>query len=325
MGRTQRSVIPLLLVSLLLTACGGGGEDNNSVTTSANAAASVAPQDTGVPQATGNTATDGFNWFNFRRRQIGVQAVNRNTVIDTAALGHSIYQRDNDTITHEQTEGRPSFTGRTAGDRLRAAGYALTSNAGFAYGEVISATTDTSGFNAAEDLIAAIYHRFVIFEPMFKEAGAAAASRSGGLTYFTTNFTVLGLTGGLAQGNIVHYPVANQTRVPRNFFSDNESPDPVPNANEVGYPVSVHANITEVIEVQSFTITPRGGSPLPARLLRRADDAQTPESAAAIVPLTPLAAGTVYDVRFVGKVSGAGSNNVPLSTNIDRSWSFTTQ
>ncbi|WP_151632553.1 CAP domain-containing protein [Noviherbaspirillum aerium] len=324
MGRTKRSIIPLLLSSLILTACGGGGE-NNSVTTSANAAASVAPQDTGVPQATGNTATDGFNWFNFRRRQLGIQAVNRNTVIDSAALGHSVYQRENDTITHEQTVGKPGFTGRTAGDRLRAAGYPLTSSAGFAYGEVISATTDTSGANAAEDLIAAIYHRFVIFEPMFKEAGVGSAGRSGGLTYFTTNFTALGLNGGLAQGNIVHYPVADQTRVPRNFFSDNESPDPVPNANEVGYPVSVHANITDSIEVQTFTITPRGGNALPARLLRKVDDPQTPESAAAIVPLTPLTAGTVYDVRFVGKVSGIGANNVPWSSNINRSWSFTTQ
>jgi len=324
MGRTQRSIIPLFLASLILTACGGGGDGNNSVTTSANADASISPQDAGVPQATGNTATDGFNWFNFRRRQLGIQAVNRNTVIDAAALGHSVYQRDNDTITHEQTAGKPSFTGRSAGDRLRAAGYTIPSS-GFAYGEVISATTDTSGFNAAEDLIAAIYHRFVIFEPMFKEAGAGSAGRSGGLTYFTTNFTAIGLNSGLAQGNVVHYPVASQTRVPRNFFSDNESPDPVPNANEVGYPVSVHANITDRLEVQTFTITPRGGNALPVRLLRKADDAQTPESAAAIVPLSPLAQNTVYDVRFVGRLSGVGSNNVPWSNNIDRTWSFTTQ
>lgn len=324
MGRTPRSIFPLLLASLILTACGGGGDDNGSVTTSANAAASVAPQDAGVPAATGNTATDGFNWFNFRRRQLGLQAVSRNALIDAAALGHSVYQRDNDIITHEQTAGRPSFTGRTAGDRLRLARYPIPAN-DFAYGEVISATTDTSGFNAAEDLIAAIYHRFVIFEPLFKEAGAGAAGRQGGLTYFTTNFTAIGLSGGLAQGSIVHYPVASQTRVPRNFFSDNESPDPVPNANEVGYPVSVHANITDTLEVQSFTITPRGGSALPVRLLRKADDAQTPESAAAIVPLSPLAENTVYDVRFVGRVGGVDSNGRRWSSNIDRSWSFTTQ
>lgn len=323
MGRTPRSIFPLLLASLVLTAC-GGGDNNSSVTTSANAAASVAPQDTGVPAATGNTATDGFNWFNFRRRQLGLQVLSRNAQIDAAALGHSIYQRDNDTITHEQTSGKVSFTGRTAGDRLRAARYTIPVN-GFAYGEVISATTDPSGFNAAEDLIAAIYHRFVIFEPLFKEAGAGAAGRSGGLTYFTTNFTAIGLTGGLAQGSIVQYPVANQTRVPRNFFSDNESPDPVPNANEVGYPVSVHANITDILNVQTFTITPRGGSPLPVRLLRRADDVHTPDSAAAIVPLSPLAENTVYDVRFVGRVSGVGDNGTPWSASIDRSWSFTTQ
>ncbi|MFC7515241.1 CAP domain-containing protein [Herbaspirillum sp. GCM10030257] len=316
MGRPTRSIYPVLLASLILAACGGGSDSGQS-TTSSNAAATISAQEPNAPQATGNTATDGFNWFNFRRRQIGLEAVARNALIDVAAQGHSNYQKTNNIITHDQIEDRRDFTGRTVGDRLAAARYGFASTNSYAYGEVISATSDPSGFNAAEDLIAAIYHRFVILEPMFKEAGAGSATVAGGLTYFTTNFAANGLDRGLPRGSVVVYPAPSQSRVPRNFFSDNESPDPVPNRNEVGYPISVHANITATVSVQSFTIRPRGSNAnLTVRPLTSGSDTQTPSSAAAIVPLDPLAAGTTYDVQFIGKVD---------NIDVNRSWSFTTQ
>ncbi|MGH8807219.1 MAG: CAP domain-containing protein [Noviherbaspirillum sp.] len=313
MGRPLRSALPPLLLALMLAACGGGGGGSNNANSQPSTA--VSAQEPNAPQAIGNTATDGFNWFNFRRQQLGVQQVLRNARVDAAAQSHSDYQKANNAITHEQIEGRPGFTGRTAGDRLAAAGYQFSPNASYAYGEVISATSDPSGFNAAEDLVAAIYHRFVIFEPMFKEAGAGAAA-GGGTTYFTTNFVANGLDSGLGSGAVVIYPFANQQRVRRNFFSDHEAPDPVPDRNEVGYPISVHANITAVLSVQSFNVRPRGGAPLESLLLTRARDPQTPLSAAAIIPLSPLAPATTYDVQFSGKVDG---------TDVVRSWSFTTQ
>lgn len=318
MGRHPRSILPLLLTTLLLAAC-GGGSGGSSTETKAPATSTTAAQEPNAPQLTGNTATDGFNWFNFRRQQAGVQIVTRNGLLDAAAQGHSSYQVANNTVTHEQVQGKPGFTGVTVGDRMAAAGYTFAPGGSFAYGEVISATTDTSGVNAAEDLLAAVYHRFVILEPMFKEAGsgAATASGSGGLTYFTTNFAANGLDRGLgARGSIITYPFANQQRVPRNFFSDNESPDPVPNQNEVGYPISVHADITATVSVQSFTVRPRGGAALATRLLSNSTDSQTSSSVAAIIPLAVLAPASTYDVQFVGQVDGVG---------VTRNWSFTTR
>ncbi len=314
MRQSLRSIWPLLLASLLLAACGGGGGSGNDAV--AHPAASVSALEPNAPQATGNTASDGFNWFNFRRQQVGLLAVARNGALDAAAQGHSNYQRLNDVITHEQVEGKPGFTGKTLSDRLDAAGYRIRPGAGFAFGEVISATSDSSGANAAEGLVAAIYHRFVIFEPMFREAGAGAATTPGGATYFTVDFAANGLIGGLGAGRIVIYPFADQQRVPRNFFSDNEAPDPVPGRNEVGYPISVHADITAIVNVQSFSVQPRGGSPLAVRLMTNGTDALTPESGAAIIPLVPLAAGTTYDVQFSGAVDGV---------RLSRAWSFTTQ
>lgn len=328
MGRSLHHTLPALLAALLLAACGGGGggddktavssggESQTETAASSTTAAELIASEPNAPTVTGNTATDGFNWFNFRRQQIGVQQLARNGRVDAAAQGHSDYQRVNNVITHEQTPGKPGFTGIELGDRLAAAGYEFSPSGGYAYGEVISSTFSTSGIEAAEDLIAAIYHRFVIFEPMFKEAGAGAATVTGGNTYFTTNFTANGLNTGLGSGKLVIYPYADQNNVARNFMSDNEEPDPVPDRNEVGYPISIHADIMGNVTVSEFSVRPRGGATLPVRLLSSAGDPQTPSSAAAIVPLSPLSPKTTYDVQFSGTV-----DQQPVS----RSWSFTTR
>lgn len=314
--------VPALLVSLLLSACGGGNDNDTSGSDATNsppvAAAPAVPQEAGAPAATGDTASDSVSWFNFRRQQMGLPTVTRNPRIDEAALGHSNYQTLNG-ITHDQVTGKPGFTGVTLLERLGAANYQFTQNSG-AYGEVIVRTRNPSGFVGSEDLITAIYHRFVIFEPAFKELGSAAAVSPEGFVYVTTNFVVNGLAPVLGAGNLVTYPFANQQSVPLNFFSDSESPDPIADRNEVGYPISVHADITSTIDVQSFTIRPRGGAPLQVQLLERDTDAHMSRSnvvgAAAIVPLEVLMSGTTYDVEFIGTVDGIPAN---------RSWSFTTR
>jgi hypothetical protein len=313
-------LLPTLLTSLLLAACGGGGGNDNNTALPSTA---VIATDPNPPQATGITATDGFTWFNFRRQQMGLSSVVRNSQIDTAAKGHSDYQAVNG-ITHDQTPGKAGFTGATLPDRLRAANYPLPTQ-NYAIGEVISMTSDPSGFNAAEGLIAAIYHRFVAFEPMFKEAGVGVSKSGNGATYFTTDFAVAGLvnpvtkarTVGLGAGKMVTYPFANQQLVPANFFSDNEVPDPIASKNEVGYPISVHADGLSDVKVQSFTVQPHGGATLAVQLLTNSSDTEhTPPSAAAIIPLNVLTSATTYDVQFVGTV-----DNEPVS----RSWSFTTR
>jgi hypothetical protein len=219
-------------------------------------------------------------------------------------------------VTHDQTVGKPGFTGVHLLDRLQAAGYTFA-NASYAYGEVISATTNNSGFYMAEELITAIYHRFVIFEPKFKEIGTGAATTSAGYTYFTSDFTANnGFGQGIGLGALVVWPFNGQANVPGNFFSDYESPDPVAGVNEVGYPVSVHADINATLVVQNFTMRPRGGTDVAVKLLKRDTDPDTPTSAAAIVPLAVLKANTTYDVSFSGTVDA-----VPVS----RSWFFTTK
>jgi uncharacterized protein YkwD len=313
--RRLRIIAGVGAAALWLAACGGGGGGSSSA--SSNTASSTPlPLEVGAPVLTNDIATDGRNWINYRRGQVGMSTLAHSNIIDIAALGHSEYQRTNNTVTHEQTSGKPGFTGVTELDRLTAAGYVFA-NTNHAYGEVISATTNQTGAYMAEELITAIYHRFVIFEPVFKEIGTGAASTSAGYSYFTADFTANnGYGAGLAAGTVAVWPFNGQTQVPINFFSDYEEPDPVPNANEVGYPVSVHANITSIVKVQSFSVRPRGGSDLTVRQLSHDVDSKTPASAAAIIPLTRLASATTYDVSFSGTVDG---------TPVSRSWSFTTK
>jgi uncharacterized protein YkwD len=321
MEKWRQALVTLaaLLMSSLLVACGGGGGDTSALVGPATTTTAPLTQEPGAPTLTGNIATDGFNWINYRRAQLGLPVLSRNSLIDTSAQGHSDYQRLNNTITHEQTRGLPGFTGVTLSDRLNAAGYTLTNHA-FSVGEVISATTTGSGFDQAEQLITAVYHRFVIFEPVFRELGTGAATVSGGYTYFTADFAALDRFQGLGAGRFVTYPINNQTKVPTNFFSDSESPDPVPNQNEVGYPISVHAdsaNSNTILTVQRFTVAPRNGTALATRLLSfDSGTSDNTKNAAAIVPLAPLRSATVYDVSFSGTVAGIA---------VTRDWSFTTK
>ncbi|HEU4850600.1 MAG TPA: CAP domain-containing protein [Telluria sp.] len=300
-----------MLASLLLSACGGGG---SSSTTSQPV--SEIPSGPGAPVATNNVATDGRNWINYRRSQAGLSVLVQNSIVDKAAQAHSDYQRLNDTITHTETQGKPGYTGAVLLQRLGAAGYVFGGD--HAYGEVISATTSKSGFYMSEELITAIYHRFVIFEPRFKEIGTGSGTTSSGYTYFTANFTANNGYGPGVGTNLSTWPYNGQTGVAPNFFSDFESPDPVPNANEVGYPISVQGDLGEVLTTTSFNIREPGmSSNLPVRLLTKATDgANTPDSAAAIIPLSKLKSNTTYEVAFIGSIRG---------TPVTRNWTFTTK
>jgi uncharacterized protein YkwD len=308
-----QSIIAALGTAMALAACGGGGSDGATPTSSTPPATNPPPvADAGAPAQTGNIAVDGRNWINYRRGQAGVPTLTENAQINVAALGHSEYQRDNNTMTHDQVAGRQGFTGVTLGDRLNAAGYTLSG--GYAYGEIISGTTNGSGFYMAEELVTAIYHRFVMFEPMFREIGTGAATASNGFNYFTANLASRnGFGTGIARGTVATWPFNGQTQVTPNFFSDTEEPDPVPNQNEVGYPISVHANLDAPVTVTSFTVRPRGGANLTTL---RVDPTGATKTAAAIVPLQPLRAATTYDVSFSGTVDG---------TPVTRDWSFTTR
>jgi uncharacterized protein YkwD len=312
-----KGVIAACIAALALAACGGGGSDSGSASSSAAGTfTGFSGLDASAPVLTNNIATDGFNWINYRRAQAGVGVLARNSMLDRSAQAHSDYQRLNSTVTHSEDPAKSGFTGATVDARVQAAGYTLVRD--YASGEIIAATNNSSGFYMAEELVTAIYHRFVMFEPLFKDMGSGAATGSDSYNYFTTNLgATRGYSAGLPSHTIVTWPVNGQTGVQTTFASNFEEPDPVPDVDYVGYPISIHANLTETVSVQSFTVRPRGGAELARRLLVKGQDANTTmSSVAAIVPIAPLAANTTYDVSFSGTVGGAA---------VSKTWSFTTK
>jgi uncharacterized protein YkwD len=306
-----------------LVACGGSG--SGSASTGSAGTSNGAPQSTGfsgqdasAPVLANNIPTDGFNWINYRRKQAGVGTLARNNMLDRSSQAHSDYQRMNNVVTHDEKPDLPGFTGVTVENRVQAAGYTLAGS--YVSGEIIAATTSNSGFYMAEQLVSAIYHRFVMFEPLFRDMGTGTGTTSAGYNFFTTNLgATRGYSAGLPSHTIVTWPFNGQTGVEPNFLSDSEEPDPIPDngVNEVGYPISVHANLTETVVVQSFTVHARGGANLNTRLLVQGQDKNTNmASVAAIVPMSRLASNTIYDVSFTGTVGG---------TRVTRDWSFTTK
>lgn len=315
-----RSLVGLIAAASTLVACGGGDGGTEAVATPVGVTQPVSSPPlvtpgSAAPTATGDIAIDGRNWINYRRTQAGVPVVTENVLINRAALGHSEYLRTNNLMSHDQKVGNPGFTGVTLKDRLNAAGYTIPAT-GFAYGEVISGATNGSGFYMAEELITAIYHRFVMFEPKFREIGTGAATSSAGYNYFTANFATRdGFGPGIAAGSVVTWPFDGQTGVVPNFLSDSEEPDPVPDRNEVGYPISVHANIDAPVTMETFTVRPRGGANLQVQVVNSSTTASR-RTAVSIVPLAPLRGATTYEVSFSGTVNG---------TPLTRDWSFTTR
>lgn len=319
-----RSALAALAAACALVACGGGGGTAPVPATVPDGPTPVAipvAAEVTAPALNGNVAIDGKNWINYRRAQAGVAMLPSNPLIERAAQAHSDYQKLNNVIAHDEIAGNAGFTGVDLLKRLNSAGYSFAANS-YAYGEVISAVESSSGPYMVDELVTAIYHRFVIFEPMFKELGTGSATTSKNYTYFTTDFTANdGYGAGIGRGALVTWPYSGQTKVTPNFFSDNEKPDPVANANEVGYPVSVHADISAVLAVQSFTLRPRGGANLAVKLLQHSadpslNDHETPDSAAAIVPLAPLRGATTYDATFIGTIDGI---------LVAKTWSFITK
>lgn len=265
-----------------------------------------------------------------RRSQIGLPALALNAQLETAARGHANYLTiniNNVPSGHFQDANYPNgFTGYSPSDRIKSAGYvSVPDNNGstsLSTGEVV-ARGSFHGEDAVDSLIQAIYHRAVIFGTAFDEQGAGIGQGSEGGTVI--NFGSRKFPQPTAPAGWVGiYPYDGQTGIAVDFYSREESPNPVPlnlNVNRVGYPVSLHLDDARMLSVTSFTLAPVGGSPLPVKLLSSTlpdvtlRDPELRASVAAIVPLDVLAYGTTYKANFSGSADGV---------RFTKTWRFTT-
>ncbi len=313
-ARAVRLAVGIAIITIITIFA--GCSDGDGGTSTGTSATQLTSQESGGPVSSDDVASDGLAWINYRRTQAGLQPVARDARLDRAAAAHGAYQQLNNLITHDENPSRPGFTGATATERVRAAGYPLDTQAE-ADGEVIAATAEPDGFAAAEGLLGAIYHRYLMLEPSFDLAGAGDAHRGGGYYWLNVNFVASRGSSGSAGGRVVVWPMADQRSVRTQVSSDQETPDPVAGRDTVGYPVSVHAPLGTRLMVSRFSIREQGGqAALKVAQLDGSSDRDTPPSAAAIIPLARLRSGVLHEVDFAGTLDGAA---------VERRWSFTTR
>jgi uncharacterized protein YkwD len=235
--------------------------------------------------------------------------------IQAAAQSHAQYMAELGQLGHLQGERTsPHYIGAKLEERLRNAGVTFARS-----GEAVGLATRSNPAIVVDDLISTVYHRLLLLAPDFASAGAGVArGEENGLEVV---YVAIDLAGGDAQPagatpSVATYPADRQDAVPGDFDPSTETPNPMPDQELVGQPISIQATQDVPLVVEAFRLTEAGGAePVEAKLLTRSNDMQMPVWAAALVPLQPLRPGTAYEARFSGSIAG-----VP----VERTWRFAT-
>ena len=97
-----------------------GGTDRGCYTVSGNAAAPVTGAVALLPargngvsgyQVLGDPRSAGLCYANYRREQVGLAPLTARDALNTVAQSHTAYMLANNTLTHDETSGKPGYTG----------------------------------------------------------------------------------------------------------------------------------------------------------------------------------------------------------------------
>lgn len=225
------------------------------------------------------------------RLEMGLQPGSLDPVLDDATQAHAEYMLENSVLDHQEVADNPGFTGEWVWDRLEAAGYAL--EPGSSWSEVLAEGEGARG--SIDRWMNSVYHRVPFTMPGWRAVGFGRADPYVGMTF------VMDYPAGYRSS--VLYPSDGQTGVPTTFDSDTEWPDPVPDAREVGPPITVTVSDVAI----GADSNPHGLSLVDARVegpdgtldvvtLQPGDD-DFLQYAIAVIPREPLQPLTDYDVE----------------------------
>jgi len=308
--------------------------------------------DTDAKEATLVTALDLINQF---RIDSGLNKLSLNDELSLSSLNHAKYLIENDISSHDEVNSNAQFyTGFAPADRAIYTGY----NSRFVLENLSTGQKDVA--NSLDGLMGAIYHRFAFLDFNVDLIGYGiendAYVYNMGNSYLNTLCNANSFSGyGQYYTNVcadesfrieksiyddtkkilnnsnpsyVIYPYDNQKDVTPVFYQ--ESPDPLPNHDVSGYPISVEFNENDydmsLFTLNHFTLTNSDGRDID--LISHSGDSlnimsQTNDSNKkftqfqfAIFPEQRLEYNTSYDVVF--------SYDYNNSSNIIE-WSFTTK
>lgn len=273
--------------------------------------------------------TAGLCLANYRREQVGLPPLAARDALNTVAQNHTAYMLANATLTHDETSGKPGYTGATPNDRIQAA-YPTNATA-----EVVAgANRWTSAANAqlsmtpkdalVSDLIDAPFHRAALLGS-YGSAGSGFAESVGpngsgtAASYYQTIDLADASKGG-SDNQMVAYPFNGQADVPASWVNS-ESPNPAPGyeGKTMGYPVSLQAiNTSLQFDADNFAITDAQGNNVNCVKVdsRSSGLSSAARGLAICTPVAPLASQQRYTVRVTGRLG---------SQPVDLSWSFTTR
>ena len=282
-----------------------------------------------LPMDVSFEAVEARTLLNSIRESMHLTALSQNRQLKEAAQAHAAYMVQNRSSSHYETEGKPGFTGHAPLDRAFHAGYNASQ-----VSENLSANNDNAQ-SSIDGLFAAIYHRFGFLSPDIDEVGVGVAQQSGesqnsAFVYLMGNsefnrvcsYDLFRGSGSYVYGvcrdkshkigkkrfeevraynrknnpKIIFYPYDGQREVPLAFY--HESPDPLPDYDVSGFPVSVAFNDFYVKSVRliSFSLSDAEGTTVKTRFMDRSSDphGRFSDKQFALFPLERLK----YDTRY---------------------------
>ena len=234
-------------------------------------------------------------YLNSIREAMQMQTLMQNDELASAAQAHADYLVLNSESSHDEVKGYKNFTGTKPVDRAFCAGY---------HSLQVSENLSIKNYNArssVDGLFSAIYHRFGFLSPDIDEIGVGAAqdgedSANSAFVYMMGNGELNRLCTtnsfkGVGQylyrickesehrvdkrafddalnftkrnnPKIILYPYDGQDEVPPGFYS--EVPDPLPDYEVSGFPVSIEFNdyFFDDVKIYSFELYDEDGGKL---------------------------------------------------------------
>lgn len=311
-------------VALTLAACGGGGGGSNGGTTGAAPVTPASSPSTGnvtIPQYAGTSAQLAvFITINQQRQQCGFPALTENTVLDQAAQAHSAYMAQNGgLITDTEDSSKAGFTGATYTDRAVHFGFPsaqITYSGGVSAGYYTNATLSESQYGAqiANEWLSGVYHIAVGVWPVTEVGIGWTELTFNGFPQILSSLTIANMQ--TTSGSLpLTFPCQGTTGVA--YTGTGETPTPPNTSGAFGQPVAVAGNATDVVTLQSGSMTDTNGNVINLQILNSATDPNKliPAFEAVAYPATSLIANTTYTVALTGTINGkAFSRNFTFTT-----------
>ena len=270
------------------------------------------PPDRASPPARGTSSPRGtpqevaLDTINHYRSLSGVAPLKLDPALGEAAAAHANYYVLNygdrslaGMGLHNETTGRPGFTGSRWTDRAKAAGY---SN---------SPVDENMGLvgnpeKAIDFFVNTINHRWNMLHPSAIHLGYGQSAIPA-VDVFDLGFRVDRPGGALP----AVYPGNGQKEVPVSSQIA-ETPDPAPGIpRPLGYPVTISFHLRDSVQWGEYSMVDGSGQALQVYTSQKAW-----LRSLALIPAKPLKPGTTYTVRVAGTV-----NSQPFA----KVWSFTTK